>query len=62
MASRLRWLIDNLDSVRPEPLAAAWQGYLKFRVGDWRVIYSVDRDARIITIYRIAHRGEVYLT
>ncbi|NLT42140.1 MAG: type II toxin-antitoxin system RelE/ParE family toxin [Anaerolineae bacterium] len=60
--SRLRWLVDNFESVRPEPLAAAWQGYFEFRVVAWRIVYSVNREEKILTIIRVAHRREVYLT
>ncbi|MBE2197561.1 MAG: type II toxin-antitoxin system RelE/ParE family toxin [Anaerolinea sp.] len=30
------------------------------RVGDYRVLYEVDDQGRIITVWRIAHRREVY--
>lgn len=32
----------------------------RLRVGDWRVLYTIDDAARLITITRVAHRGEVY--
>ena len=32
----------------------------RIRVGDYRVIYIIDDIARVVTITRIAHRGEVY--
>lgn len=61
VVARVRWLADHFDDVRPAPLSAAWQGYYRLRVGDWRLIYKPDRDSRVITVYRIAHRREVYL-
>ena len=30
------------------------------RVGDYRVVYTIDDDARVVTIYRAWHRREVY--
>lgn len=38
------------------------QGYnlYRLRVGDYRVIYSVDNGIRIITIENIDNRGDVY--
>ena len=41
-----------------EPLKGAYQGLFKYRVGDYRVIYS--KTAEGILILRIAHRKEVY--
>ncbi|MEK7726834.1 MAG: type II toxin-antitoxin system RelE/ParE family toxin [candidate division KSB1 bacterium] len=32
----------------------------RIRVGDYRVIYSIDDHAKHITVLRIAHRREVY--
>ncbi len=41
-------------------LKGEWSGYLRYRVGDWRVIYRVDDDARQVIVVVIAHRREVY--
>jgi len=30
------------------------------RVGDWRVLYIIDDDAKLISVTRIAHCREVY--
>lgn len=32
----------------------------RYRVGDYRVIYEVDDRRKIITIFRIRHRKDVY--
>ncbi len=40
----------------PEDLA----GLCKLRVGDWRIIYWIYHAERIVRIYRIQHRSEVY--
>lgn len=35
-------------------------GRLRYRVGDWRVVYRIDDRARQVNVLLIAHRGEVY--
>jgi len=35
-------------------------GYFRYRVGDWRVIYGVDEEKRIVTILLIVHRSRAY--
>lgn len=35
-------------------------GYFRYRVGDWRVIYGVDEEKRIVTILLIVHRSKAY--
>ena len=32
----------------------------RIRVGDWRVVYLIDDEAKLVTITRVAHRREVY--
>ena len=41
-------------------LKGEWSGYLRYRVGDWRVIYRVDDDANRVNVIVIAHRRAVY--
>jgi len=36
------------------------EGYFRYRVGDWRVVYGVDEGKNAITIVLIAHRGNAY--
>jgi mRNA interferase RelE/StbE len=43
-----------------KPLKGEWSGYLRYRVGDWRVIYRVDDVASRVSVVAIAHRREVY--
>ena len=32
----------------------------RIRVGDWRVVYSINDDDKLVTVMRVAHRREVY--
>jgi mRNA interferase RelE/StbE len=41
-------------------LKGDWSGYFRYRVGDWRVVYRIDDDARHVNVVVIAHRREVY--
>jgi mRNA interferase RelE/StbE len=45
-----------------EPLSSPYQGIYRYRVGDYRVLFEKDGQARIIIliILRIKHRREVY--
>jgi mRNA interferase RelE/StbE len=37
----------------------AREGY-RVRVGDYRILYQVDDEAKMVTIYRVMARGDVY--
>jgi mRNA interferase RelE/StbE len=45
--------IPNFKKLQERP------GY-RLRVGDWRVIYEINKDEVVIIVLKIAPRGEVY--
>lgn len=55
--------IDKLEK-EPRPqgtkkLSGTKDGY-RVRVSDYRILYTIDDQRKIVTIYRIRHRREVY--
>jgi len=59
-------LNDRILALRAEPyppgarkLKGALTGW-RLRVGDYRVLYEVDDEARTVTIVRVKHRRKVY--
>ncbi len=42
------------------PLRRNLKGYMKLRVGDYRIIYSVDKEIITVHVIKIGHRREVY--
>ena len=43
-----------------KPLRGSLRGAYRLRTGDYRVLFRVERDARRVVVFRIAHRREVY--
>ncbi len=43
-----------------KPLKGDFQGYWRYRWGDYRVIYKISEKEILIFILRISHRKEVY--
>ena len=41
-------------------LRGSLAGYFRYRVGDWRVVYEINEDERIVTILLIVHRSKAY--
>ena len=39
-------------------LTGAFEGYFRIRIGDYRVIFSIE--ANSITVIRVRHRSEIY--
>ena len=58
-------ITTRLTSLAEDPRPAGVQklagleGY-RVRVGDHRIIYEIDDDARVLTVMRIRHRRDVY--
>lgn len=58
---------EKLEQVANDPFATTPNakklqgrpGY-RLRVGDWRVIYEINKNEVVIVVIKIAHRGEVY--
>ena len=57
---RIHWLAANLDNIGLEALAGDLRGLYRLVVGDYRVIYEIIRDERLIVIHEIGHRREIY--
>ncbi len=61
-----RRIVNAIDSLMNDPRppgAKALQGrhsYLRIRVGDYRVMYTVQDDARSVQVIHVGHRRDVY--
>jgi len=55
---KLEWCSKNFARLIPEPLSGALKGVYKLRVGDWRVIYTLEGNT--VVIQAIGHRREIY--
>ena len=58
-------IIRAFDRIKAEPevgkpLQGPYRGLRSYRVGDWRIVYRIDADSKIVLIYRIGHRRDVY--
>jgi mRNA interferase RelE/StbE len=60
IARKIKWLKENFEQITPIPLTGNPIGYFKLRIGDYRVIYSVNYFSKILIIHRIGHRREIY--
>lgn len=41
-------------------LSGELKGLVRYRIGNWRVIYSIKEDKNEVHVLTIAHRSEVY--
>lgn len=51
------------DEPRPSTVKAlSHAGYLRVRVGDYRIVYTVEDDRLVVLVLAVGHRGEIYRT
>jgi mRNA interferase RelE/StbE len=57
---KIKWMSENFAGISHQGLSANLSSFFKLRVGDYRVIYSSNTEAKSITIHRVGHRREIY--
>ncbi|GAA6615542.1 type II toxin-antitoxin system RelE family toxin [Scytonema sp. NUACC26] len=65
LAKKIAKCLERLEqNPRSHPniklLKGNYSGYYRYRIGNYRVIYSIDDEAMQVLVNTIAHRGEVY--
>jgi len=53
-------LRENPRPPKAEALQGKWRGYLRVRIGDYRIIYCVQDDRLVVCVVRVRKRDEVY--
>jgi mRNA interferase RelE/StbE len=43
-----------------KPLIGPLKGFHRFRAGNYRLLYQIDSDKKLVYVVRIAHRSEAY--
>ena len=65
LAKKLARCFENLENnprshPNIKPLKGSYSGYYRYRVGDYRVVYSIEDDLVVVNVIIIAHRSKVY--
>jgi mRNA interferase RelE/StbE len=50
----------SVNPYRFKSLVCNWKGFFRMRVGDYRVIYKVNKNDVTVLIVRVDSRGKVY--
>lgn len=59
VADKILLLEENPRPAGAKHLETPFDGY-RVRIGDWRVLYTVDDAAKSVVVYAVRHRREVY--
>lgn len=63
--SDLRRIAERLRGLKTDPRPpgcekVSGQDHYRARQGDYRMVYAVDDDVRMVTLVKVGHRREVY--
>lgn len=50
----------NATTIRHKALKGKWRGLYSLRIGDYRAIYALRRDKRLLVVEVVGHRRDVY--
>jgi mRNA interferase RelE/StbE len=59
VVAKMRALAADPRPPGTEPLRG-YSPWLRVRAGDYRIIYAIDDQARVVTVASVGHRREVY--
>ena len=59
LRSRIRQLTENPRPIGSRKLSGE-ESYYRIRVGEYRVLYEISDDARLVVIIAVGHRSRVY--
>ncbi len=56
--NKISWFSEHFDNIIPLPLSGDLSGVYKFRIGDYRVIYTIEDESLVIPA--VGHRRNIY--
>jgi mRNA interferase RelE/StbE len=57
---KLTWLAENAGKVQEEGLRGDLSRFSKLREGDYRILYEIVFEDKLIIVHEIGHRSEIY--
>ncbi len=58
--NRLRRLGQNAETINHRALAGQMRGVFRFRIGDYRALYTLDHANARVIVHIVRHRRDVY--
>ncbi len=60
IVNKIEWLAQNAENINHKSLQGNLSDFYKLRVGDYRVIYELDNEIKIIIVDYVGHRRDIY--
>lgn len=61
IVTKMEWVAENVHHVLHYALKGKeWDGYFRWRIGNYRAIYALDHEGRLVILAVVRHRSKVY--
>lgn len=57
---KLTWFSENVGALNLLHLHGNLAEFYKLQVGDYRIVYEIDHNKKVITVHKIGHRRDIY--
>ena len=57
---KTKWLASNAENLRHESVDPDLPGLSQYAVGEWRILYSIDRGEQVVTIHLVGTGKDLY--
>ncbi len=62
LLDKTKWLASNVENLRHESIDPTLSGLFQYAVGDWRILYSIDREDQVLDVHLLGSASELYET
>ncbi len=60
IAKKLYWIAARVEILEHYMMTGDWAGSYRYKIGDYRAIYDLDHEEKVMLVIRIGHRKDVY--
>lgn len=61
LKAKIEYYLSQSPQELGKPLTGEYKGLYRYRYGDYRIIYEIDKVNEQVIIIKVGHRREVYL-
>lgn len=60
IVKKLEWIAARVAILEHYMMTGNWAGHYRYKIGDYRAIYDLNHDERIMLVTNVGHRKDVY--
>ncbi len=57
---KTKWLASNVENLRHESVDPGLPGLFQYAIGEWRILYSIDKQDQVLDVHLIRSATGIY--